>query len=506
MAESRTQRVKKNLVSNVFNKLITLALPFVIRTVIIQKLGAEYIGLGSLFTSILQVLNMAELGFSSAIVFSLYKPIAEENVDEVCALLNFYRKVYRIVGSAILGFGILLMPFLKYLIKGSYPADINLYILYLIFLLDTVISYFAFAYKSVILTASQRQDVISNINSGLIAIRSIVQIAILLLTKNYYLYIIWNVIFTVINNIVVSKITQKKYPQYVCRGNIDKSKKESIIRQIKGLAIGKISKTSRNAFDTVVLTAFCGLIEGAVYSNYYYVFNAVIGVIGILVNSLTASIGNSVAVESREKNYDDFKRIYYVFSWIGGWCTICLLCLYQPFMKLWAGEELVGSMRVMLLFCVYFYITQMGQARAMYTSAAGLWWELKNCEIAEMLSNIVLNFILGYFWGMEGILWATIITVFLFSVVGITNITYKYFFQCSSKEFWTESAKYMLITVCTGLLTYKICGLIRQETIIGFILKIIICLVIPNIIFAIISFSKKRYREYLFGFVKKIKL
>lgn len=497
MTHNRAERVKYNFYSNVINKIAVLIFPFIIRTVLIQKLGAEYLGLGSLFTSILQVLNMAEIGFSSAIVYSMYKPIAENEVNEICALLRFYKKAYRIIGITILTVGIAVVPFVPSLIKDSYPTDINIYVLYLFFLIDTVVSYLFSAYKTSLLIASQRQDIISAIDTVIVFSRSVVQLILLLLTPNYYIYVICNIIFTVINNIAISRVTSKRFPLYICRGEIEKSKKSAIIQQVKGLAIGKITKASRNSFDSIVLSIYCGLIDLAIYSNYYCIFTAVINVIAIFVNSLTASIGNSVAVESREKNYNDFKCFNYFFAWVGGWCTICMFCLYQPFMALWMGEELVASNSTMILFCIYFYITQMGQARALYSTAAGLWWELRHLQVGEALLNLVLNFLLGYFWGINGILMATIITVFIFSIIGITRMTYKIYFRKSFKEYWWSIGTYAFVTVVGLIITNMVCSRINYSGVVLVLLRAIICLVLPNGFFLILSLISKQHFEYL---------
>lgn len=504
MSETRANHAKKNIISGLFNKILTLFLPFTVRTIIIRSLGAEYLGLSSLFASILQVLNMAELGFSSAVVFSLYKPIAEDRRDEVCALLSYYRSVYRIVGIVVLCVGCVFVPFLPYLIKGSYPDSINLYILYSIYLINTVVSYFAFAYKSVIFTAAQRQNIISNIDSILAILRYGLQIVFLLLFKNYYLYIIWNLISTIANNVIIAMLTNRMYPQYICKGHISQTKRREITKQIKGLAIGKISLTARNSFDSIVLSMFCGLIDVAIYSNYYYIFSAIAGLITVAIQGVTAGVGNSVAIESTEKNYYDYKRFNVIYNWIYGFCTICLFCLYQPFMELWAGEQLKADFWVMSMFCLYFYVSQMGQVRGMYANAAGLWWEFRWLSIGEMIANLALNFFLGYIWGMKGILLATIVTVAVFSLIGSTQITFQTYFKKSSKEYWRTAAIFILITLICCFLTYVLTGCITGKDWIAFVAKILICLLIPNFIFAALFLINKSYKQYLLSVIKNI--
>ena len=228
MAKSRTFYVKRNMGTGIVNRIITLGLPFIIRTIIIRTLGAEYLGLSSLFSSILQVLNMAELGFSSAVVFSLYKPMAEQDTDSICALLGYYRNVYKIIGVVILVGGSFLFPVLPRLIKGSYPSDINIYLLYMIYLINTSISYLLIAYKNVIFSASQRQDVLNNVNSVVSITKFTIQIVALLAFENYYLYIIWNLVFTGCENILIAILAKRKYPNYFCQGTIKKEKRNSL--------------------------------------------------------------------------------------------------------------------------------------------------------------------------------------------------------------------------------------------------------------------------------------
>lgn len=506
MDNNRTKNAKRNIIFGVFNKIVALGLPFVIRTIILWTLGADYLGLSSLFTSILQVLNMAELGFSSAIIFSLYKPMVENDEKKIRALLSLYRKIYKIIGFGILAVGIIIMPFVKYLIKEGYPQDINIYVLYFIYLINTVISYLFFAYKSVLLTVAQRQDVINNIDTILAIGKSVVQISILLLCKNYYLYIVWNPVFTFLYNIVIARITKKKFPQYYCEGNLEAEEVSNIVRQIKGLAVGKISLTARNSFDSIILAMFCGLIPLTIYGNYYYIFSAILGFVSVIVQALSAGVGNSIAVESVEKNYSDFKRINFYFSWLGSWFTICLVCLYQPFMYLWAGEDLSADFHTMILFCIYFYISQMGQARGVYATASGIWWEFRYLQIGEMFCNLGLNFALGYVWGMDGVLWATIITVFLFSIVGVGIQTFKYYFKRSSKEYFCVSAVYAFITIVVAVITLYVCNYFSESKIEHLICRGIISAIIPNVCFLLLTMLNKTHKKYLYELIRRLKI
>lgn len=502
MSESRTANAKRNIIIGTINKVIQLGLPFVIRTVIIWKLGAEYLGLGSLFTSILQVLNMAELGFSSAIIFSLYKPLAENDTEKICALMALYRRIYNIIGCCILLAGLVLLPFLPRLIKGDYPAGINIYILYSLYLVNTVISYLAFAYKSVLLTASQRQDVISSIEFVLALCRGAFQILVLFIFKDFYLYVIGNVLYTVCYNLCINRKTKKMFPMYICKGTISKDEKRQITKQIGGLAIGKLCLTTRNSFDSIILSLFCGLVDVAIFSNYFYVITAVQGLSGIILMSISAGIGNSVATDSKEKNYRDLKKFNFYFAWISSWCAICMLCLFQPFMILWVGKDLTAPFLIAVLFCLYFYVGQMGQIRALYSNAYGVWWEFRYFSIFEAITNLIFDFVLGYFFGMKGIVLVTVVTMFLFSIVGISIKTFKLCFDRSAKDYFIWIAVYFTVTLFAASLTRFLCDLFPIQNILGLICRLVVCMIIPNMIFAIISLCSKEYRGFLQFFVK----
>lgn len=495
MKNNRTANTTRNIIFGLISRIVNLILPFIIRTIILRKLGAEYTGLGSLFTSILQVLSVAELGFSSAIVFSLYKPVAEDDTDEICALLLLYKRIYQIVGSVIFGAGILLLPFLNIFIKGGYPSDINIYILYIIYLLNTVVSYFAFGYKNVIFVAYQKQNIISKVEISINFIRSIIQIVVLVICSNYYLYIIWLPMFTIVSNVLIGILSRKYYPELVCKGKVQKEKFKNISKQIKGIAIGRLSLTARNSFDSIILSMLCGLVPVAIYSNYYYVFSSVGAILGVLLQGMAASVGNSIVTETVEKNYDDHNKFDFYYSWIVSWCFVCLLCLYQPFMKLWAGEDLIFPFHTMILFCVYFYVNQLAQVRSVYSEAVGLWWEFRYISVIEMFSNLFLNLILGWLIGVDGIIFATIITAFFSSFIAVTIITFKKYFNCSAQRYFLNSFIYVIVTIISGGITFVMCSLVKLNGINELIVRFIICVFVPNIIF--FCFYKYRYWKYM---------
>lgn len=497
MKYNRTANSLRNSVSGMINKWITLLLPFFIRTVIINILGAEYLGLSSLFTSILQVLNLSELGFSSAVVSSMYKPIAENDSDTICALMNLYKKVYRIIGCVILIAGLLVMPFLPKLIKGSWPSDINIYLLYIIYLFNTAISYFLFAYKTCLLTAHQRNDISNNVGTCVSIAQYTVQIVLLLVFKNYYLYILVHPVMVIVTNLVNAHYASKLFPKYVCRGELSQVQSEDIKKKVAGLLISKIGIVSRNSMDSIFLSAFFGLTTVAMYGNYYYIMGSVQGFLGVLIISIQAGIGNSVASETVEKNYHDIKKFLFMYMWLAGWCTVCLFCLYQPFMYIWVGEKLTFPFSVMVLFCMYFYTLCQGDVCGAYSNAVGYWWKVKQKYIVETVLNLVLNFTLVILWGVHGIIVATMLSILIVSYsMGIPYL-YKFYFKgISMIPMYLMQAAYAGATIINCAVTYFICSLLPLG-IQWFFVRVIICMIVPNVLYVLFYFRTEFFKEML---------
>lgn len=504
MKLNRSQNAIRNASYGIINKVIGIIFPFVVRTVFIYTLGAEYLGLNSLFTSILTVLNLTELGFSSAVVFCMYEPIANDDTDAINALLMFYKKVYLYIGLIILGIGAILIPFLPQLINGSYPPNINLVAVYIVYLVNTVISYFLFAYLQALISAFQREDVLSKVNIVLQSIMYIIQIVILLSIHNYYIYIFTMPVFTVINNIRTAVLAKRMFPQYKPYGKLDKKYKDQIKEKIRGLVINKLCIVSRNAFDSIFISMFLGLTDTAIYNNYYYILNAVVMVTSVLVTSVVAGAGNSVALETSEKNYYDMQQMNFIYMWIAGWLTVCMLCLYQPFMRLWVGEKLMYPTSCVVLLCFYFYILKMSDVRYIYELAKGLWWENRYRSIAEAIANLLLNFFLGKFFGVYGIIIATIISIFFINYLYGTRIIFKYYFtENSIMDYFISQFKYGVCAIIVCCITYFASRLI-PETMLGFVFKFLICMTIPNIIFWIIYRKTTAYKNALRWFILKL--
>lgn len=497
---NRTKNAARNIIYGVVLRIIGIVGPFLIRTLMIYKMGNEYVGLNSLFTSVISFLSLTELGIGSALVYSMYKPIAEDDKRTICALLNLYKRVYQIIGLIILVISIILLPFLKYLIKGDCPNEVNLYILYGIYVFNTVVSYELFAYKQSLLTAFQRNDIISKRSALLQLAMYSLQALTIIYTHNYYAYIFWMPVITILTNIANAIITNKMYPDLKTEGEIDNAFKKRIMKNVIALFGTKANSIVMHGADNIIISAFIGIIMVGKYGNYYYIMSALIGIMTVFYDSITAGLGNSLEVETVEKNHNDFNILSLLNFWITTFCSTCLLCLYQPFMRLWLGEDTMLSNGVAILLVVYFYIYQIRRIVLTYKDAAGVWWPDRIRPYLMMFVNIIGNVIMVQFIGIYGVVLSTIISMVI-SIPIENHTVFKYIFKCNEKPYYLTFSTYLIISVLSCISCYYACSLIN-DSIYGIIIRFIICLFLTNAVIIVICWRNKTFKQAI-SFIKK---
>lgn len=502
MKIQRTKNATRNIFWGIMFRIVATLCPFIMRTILLYILGVEYLGLNSLFTSLLSFLSLAELGIGNAMVYAMYKPVAEDDDVTLCALLNLYRKLYRIIGIIILTIGMALFPFVGKLVNGTCPENINLYLLYIIYLFNTVASYFMFGYKQSILMAFHRNDIISKRATILRLFMYGIQTVILFVYPNYYLYIIILPLYTVSTNIANSMIVDKLYPQYVCKGDVPEEISDSIKKNVLSLIGNKLSDIVLNSSDNLILSMFIGLSMVAMYDNYYYVFNAIVGVALVIYNSLTAGLGNSIQLESTEKNHKDFKILSFLNYWFITWCSACLMVLLQPFMKIWVGSDLMFPNSVAILFGIYFYIFQSEKIVLTYKDAAGLWWPDRFRPYIVMGTNLIFNVLTVQLIGVYGVILSTIISLII-SIPWSAQILHKHLFHCPVYDYYLWYLKYLAIAIFACAPTYFVCTFIKGNLYVQIIFKFLVCCILPNVIFLLCNCKTIELKES-FGKIKGI--
>ena len=503
MEKGRIQNSIRNITFGAINRIVSIIFPFIVRTIFIKVLGEEYLGLNSLFSSILQVLNLADLGFASAIVASMYRPIAEKNVEKVSALMVLYRKLYKIIGLVILAVGVIITPFVGCLINGEPPQSVNIYILWILYLANTVVSYLFYAYKVSLINAHQRNDITEKIGAACRVAFSVLQIVVVVAFKNIYLYVFLTVLNSIAYNLWCARECNKRYPQYVCSGDLDKETKKQISKNVGALALQKIGNTVSVSLDSIVISAFLGLRTVAIYGNYYYIVSAVATFVNLIYGAITASIGNSIVTESREKNWQDLKKFFFLNTWLIGWCSICFICLFQDFMTIWMGKELLFGIGTVLCLVLRFYFEQIRKVILTYKDAAGMWWADKWRPIVGCIVNLILNIVMVKTIGVVGVMLSTVISYALVEIPWETHALFKNYFGNNEKRYYMQLVTSTFCIFISGTATYFLCSIIKCSPIISLIIKSVLCIIIPNLIFVLLNIRNSDFAKSMM-FVRNI--
>lgn len=483
MTMGRTKRSLINISISVVNRVLVTMLPFAIRTIMIYTIGIEYLGVDSLFSSVLNMLSLSELGFSSAVVYSMYKPIAEGDDEKVRALLSFYKMVYRVIGIIILGVGLLLLPNLQWFIAEgtTYPKDINIAIVYLVLLVNTAISYFLFSYKSAILIATMRNDLDSIIDT----IRSIVshglQIVVLILFQEYYLYIVILPIVTIANNIFRAILIDKKYPQYRGKAKLSKEDRSGILTRVGALIGNKLGGAVFTSVDSIIISKFLGLIVLAKYTNYFTIFSAIFAIETTAYSAIQSIVGNSLVMNSKENNFSLFKDIFNITIIVSMICVCCFNTLYQPFIAVWVGEDNLLGYEIPLLLAFYYFIKSTRKPLFTFYEAAGLWRADFFKPYVSIIVNLVMNVVLVQIIGLSGVIISSILALAVVEMPWESIVFFKFCFNTRVTEYGILILKSVFFCGIAFILTFFI-SIFLPYGVFGIVLRLIVTLAICSIV------------------------
>ena len=501
----RKDNVFKNFVAGISGKLLAPLLSFIERTVFISVLSQEYLGINGLFGSVLTVLSLTELGFDAAIAFAMFKPAAENDVEKLKSLMQFYRRVFRIIGAVFLGLGTLLVPVIPSLAKGSTDL-VNLRLIFFLNILSTTATYWFFAYKGQILAAYQKGYKVTAISLTFSAATTAVRIVTLLIFRNtptldFYIYTILGIVMTIAKNLAVSRKVDKLYP-YMKDKNVvplTKEEKRPIYRNVLGTATNKICWKLNDGIDNTVISALVGITNSAVYSNYLVIKNIVTTIANTVFSALHTSLGNFCATESKERKEDFFHTLQFMYFWVFGWFSICLWMLFDPFISdVWLHDTkwLLSPLDRTLL-CFNFLIEGLAGAIVKYRDVHGMYYETRYRYILSTLLNVSLSIILTGPVGM-GITGALIgTTASLFAVILFDPaMVYKKVFQKSAAEYYRMYFEELGLVLATAALVGILCRTIPGHSFGSFMLKCAVCTLVPNGLWYAL-FRKRPEMQYL---------
>lgn len=504
---SRSKSVLKNTIIGIIAQILILSFSFISRTIFIRVLGAEYLGVNGLYTNILTVLSLAELGIGNVMIYSLYKPVLDNDERRLSGLLNYYKIIYRKIAFAVLLIGILLIPALDIIIKSELDNN-SLILYYVLFLMNSVVSYFT-VYKTALINADQKNYIIKILNTIVTIIKNIAQIFVLYAFKNYVMYLVIQVLFTIITNLALSFKANKMYPRIFHMNSISilDTDKEYIVKNVKSMFLYRLGVVIMNSTDAILISMILGTIYVGYYSNYFLLITMVTTFIGILIQGIFSSIGNLNAENDMNKSYKVFNSMLLFFHWLSACCSISFILVFNDFIEVWIGQDFLLSLGFVLSIVFSFYIQNLINPVWIYRETMGLFKQIKYLMIIASIINIFLSIYLGLAWGLVGIIISTALSRLLTTVWYEPIILYKTKFNKPVIEYWKKQSRYFVITVLSFLMLYSFSNKIPVSLPFVF-LKIFLAISVTTIMFIVLNYNRdeseliKIYTKYYFQLFK----
>ena len=489
MQGSRTKNSIKNVTASTTSKIIYIILNFICRTIFIKILGNEYVGLNGLFTNVLGVFSLVDLGIGSAIVFRLYKPIAKEDNEKVKKLILFYKQVYIIIGTIIGFIGITLIPFLG-IIVGSNNISEDITIIYLLFLVKTVIVYFLY-YKKELIIANQKEYIVSIVELIICIIQNILEIIFLVVTHNYIAYLIIQICTTILERVIISIIANKLYP-YLKEKNknvLSKKEKKEIFSDVKAFIFYRTGYILYDSTDNIIISSFTGINQVGLLSNYMMIIRAIVLLVSSAFKSLTASIGNLNSINDNEKKEEVYYKVFHLSFLVYGYISIATVLLINKFIMIWIGENFLLNFEIAIILGINIYIDGMRYVSDAYRNTLGLFKRGRFIPLISSFINIALSIILVQYIGVFGVLLATVISKILLTTWYDPYIIHKYKFNKKPKRFYLRYLYYTLILIITFCICYKMVMLITIQGILGFLISGIVITILVALVFLVSTFK-----------------
>ena len=494
----RTKSSILNTITSLTASLCSAILGIIAQTLFLKILNVEYLGVNGLFTNIISMLSIAELGIGNAIIVNLYKPIFENNIEKIKSLMHFYKKAYNIIALIVLVIGLILVPFLGYLV-GEVSIDINITIIYLLFLFSTVSSYLLI-YKRSILYADQKNYILNCFEIGYLIIYNTLQIIILYLTKNYYLYLSVKIICQLIENIIVSIYVNKKYSYLIDKNykKLDKETEKNIFSKVKALIFHKVASFVIKGTDNIIISTYLNIKTVGLYSSYQTIINSVNNLFSKIISSTSASIGNLLVEEDSNKIYKTFNRIRFLNFWLATFSSTCLLVIMQSFIKLWIGEQFLLSNMVLYALVFSYFLNQMRYSYSVFKDAAGIWQEDKFVPVIESVLNIIISIALVKCMGLVGVFIGTILSSLVLWIYSYPKFVHKKLFKKNYKSYIKENLRYLIIFILIVITTYLNSLLFTvNNNLIQVIINTIVAILVSNLLLILIFFKTDNFKYFL---------
>ncbi|MDF2485718.1 MAG: transporter [Herbinix sp.] len=494
---SRTEYSLKNAYITTILKVIAILMGYVVRVVFTHTLSESYVGINGLFTELLNVIALSELGIESAITYALYRPIAENNREEQKSLMRIYGWYYRAVAVTVTLLGLFVIPFIPVLIKNQSEVE-HLTLIYLLYLTNSALSYLII-YKKSLMDAHQLFYLGLLYQTGFWVVQDVLQIIILITTKNFILFLLIYIICTLIGNIFISKKANRLYP-YIKEKNIkplEDLKKQEIAKNIRALFLHKIGDVVMGNTDNILLSSFVGIMSTGIYSNYYLIIQSINQLIHQIFHGITASIGNLGVGRNVDRVKIVYQTTYFIAHWVYGLGAICLYELLNPFVRISFGEKYLFSKDIVLLLCINFFVTGLKNVTLVFRNSLGLFRHDRYISIACAAFNLVFSILLVRRFGTIGVFIGTLISILLTSAWLEPYIIYKFYLNRSFYQFLLRYVWYHLSIGMIWFFVDYLCQLLKGNSMTVILVRLVTGLIVPNLILGIIYFRSVELRSII---------
>ena len=494
---SRTDNSLRNLKTAVLFKLAAIVVNFIARKIFVVVLTKEYLGLDGTFANILTMLSLAELGVGTAITYSMYKPLAEGDRELILSLMTLYRKFYTIIGITVGVLGAALTPFLQYIIRDI-PDIPHIRLIYLMFVLDSSISYFL-VYKQSLISADQKQHIVTSYQYKTSMAVTAAQCAALLLTGDYILYLALKLCATFVCNALLARKADRLYP-YLKQKTVQPLPapvRQDISKNIRAMIAHKLGSVVVFGTDNVLIAYFVGAVSVGLYSNYLLITEGLASAYSMIFRAMTASIGNLCAAEDTAHAQAVFWRVDLLTRWIYGFSAVCLVVLFNPFISLWLGADYLFSMPIVLLIVLSFYMTGMRQSVLTFREAMGLYWYDRHKPLFESAINLAVSILLAKPFGIVGIFIGTVVSTLSTCAWIEPYVLFRHGFGAPVGKYFVRYALNVLLTAAAGAATWYICALLPAAGFGAFLVKVLLCCVLPNLFFLLVYGKTSEFHYFL---------
>ena len=510
--ESRTKSSIKNISFSIITQISTVLLNYICRYIFVKTLSEEYLGVNGLFSNILTIFSLAELGIGSAIIYAMYKPIAENDENKIRSYMSFYKKCYNIIALIILFAGLMIMPFLNFFINDSTNVEIpHLYFIYFLYLLDSVFSYL-FVYKSSILNAMQKNYICNRYQIICKIIMITLMCFSLILFKNFIIYLVIQIVFKLITNILISNRADKMYSfiKDTKDSKLGKGERKNVFKNVYALFCNQIGSVLINGTDNIVISKYISLIMVGLYSNYYLIISSVSNFVGQMFNAIVASVGNLSVSTSKKNTMNMFHKINFVNFVISFFCLTMLVCCLNDFIGLSFGAKYILDDATVIILLINFYLLSMRNVVGTFKYAMGIFWNDKYSMLIRAIVNVVLSIMLVRYIGLAGVFLGTLISDLVTTFWYQPYALFKYGFETKVFIYFRDFFKYGVVS----LFGMSLCILIIKWidlplSLLGLVFDIVLGFVIFIAIIVIIFRKNDYYRFYknmIFEYINKLKL